>query len=191
MFTHDVIKQMYTLEGYLPNYPPHLISDEEMFEAFLPTKYFKLDTRYDEVTFDVADWRNYEDDSQPSYFKDNYPLICSNLVSEYKDLVSDISYHIKMFLSDTTYSIPSWVYSYMLGSAIGINSDKVDIHDLLVMMVCDNIDDDYDETACMRCLEISRKFIGGMKVTDRLHRPPTMFGEPHVFRYLRLRGLVS
>ena len=71
MFTHDVIKQMYTLEGYLPNYPPHLISDEEMFEAFLPTKYFKLDTRYDEVTFDITDWKNYEDDSQPSYFKDH------------------------------------------------------------------------------------------------------------------------
>lgn len=189
MFTHDVIKQKYSVEGYLPNYPPHLISDEEMFDAFLQTKYFNLDTRYDEVTFDLSDWADYEADETPSFFKDNYPLLGSHLVSQYKDLVADISYHIKKYLSETDYAIPSWVYSYMLGSAVSVNSDKTDIHDLLVMMLCDNIDDIYDETAGMKCFSVSEEYIGGMKSSDRLHRPPTIFGEPHVFRYLRLRGI--
>ena len=32
---HDIIKIKYTRLGYLPNYPYHLISDEEMFNAFI------------------------------------------------------------------------------------------------------------------------------------------------------------
>jgi hypothetical protein len=32
---HDIIKIKYTRLGYLPNYPYHLISDAEMFDAFI------------------------------------------------------------------------------------------------------------------------------------------------------------
>ena len=35
MFVHDIIKINYTRQGYLPYYPYHLISDEEMFEGFM------------------------------------------------------------------------------------------------------------------------------------------------------------
>lgn len=32
---HDLIKIKYVREGYLPNYPYHLISDSEMCDAFI------------------------------------------------------------------------------------------------------------------------------------------------------------
>ena len=35
MFIYDLIKIQYSRQGYLPNYPYHLISDAEMFDAFL------------------------------------------------------------------------------------------------------------------------------------------------------------
>lgn len=35
MMLHDQIKIEYVRQGYLPNYPYHLISDKEMFDAFL------------------------------------------------------------------------------------------------------------------------------------------------------------
>ena len=35
MMIHDVIKIKLSREGYLPDYPPHLISDEEMCRAFI------------------------------------------------------------------------------------------------------------------------------------------------------------
>ena len=34
-FVHDVIKIKYAREGYLPDLPYHLISDEEMCDAFI------------------------------------------------------------------------------------------------------------------------------------------------------------
>lgn len=35
MFIHDIIKIEYIRQGYLPDFPYHLISDEEMFNAFI------------------------------------------------------------------------------------------------------------------------------------------------------------
>src|SRR5574343_441788 len=35
MFIHDIIKMEYVRQGYLPNFPYHLISDQEMFDAFI------------------------------------------------------------------------------------------------------------------------------------------------------------
>ena len=39
MFIHDLIKIKYIREGYLPNYPYHMISDEEVFNAFINPDY--------------------------------------------------------------------------------------------------------------------------------------------------------
>ena len=58
MFIHDFIKIMYTDMGYLPNYPYYLISDEEMFDAFL------------------------RDDQ--GFFNDYYPCPADNLQTEYE-----------------------------------------------------------------------------------------------------------
>jgi len=189
MFTHDIIKLRYSIEGYLPNYPPHLISDEEMFEAFIPLGYFDFEPGKD-VTMDQIMWNQFCSDDNPHYFMDNYPMIADNLLAQYKQLVSDIIYHIKMFLLDSSYSVPSWVYSYMLHSAIGPTSNKEDIHDLLVALMCDNIDDEYDEKACNACYNISCKYIGGLAKSARAYRPATMFGEPHVEKYLRMRDKI-
>ena len=49
--TKDSIKIKYTREGYLPNYPYHMISDEEMFKAFLDVE------------------------NQSGFFYDNYPIL--------------------------------------------------------------------------------------------------------------------
>lgn len=190
MFTHDVIKQRYSIEGYLPNYPPHLISDEEMFQAFIPLQYFKLDEDEDDVVFGLSEWADYENDPQPSYFKDNYPSLGPTLLSAYKELISNICYHIKMHLKDDTYAIPPWVYSYMLKAVIGPTSDKQDIHDLLVELVCDNIDDDYGELQGSKCLNTSIEYENSAKIVKETHRPPTMFGEPYIIKFLRLRSLI-
>ena len=34
-FIHDIIKIKYSKLGYLPSYPYNLISDKEMFQAFI------------------------------------------------------------------------------------------------------------------------------------------------------------
>ena len=34
-FIHNIIKIKYVKEGYLPDYPYHMISDKEMFDAFI------------------------------------------------------------------------------------------------------------------------------------------------------------
>lgn len=189
MFTHDVIKLRYSIEGYLPYYPPHLISDEEMFEAFIPLNYFNF-IPYESVEMDPDMWNRFSRDENPHYFFDNYPLVDENQLSQYKELVSNIIYYLKMFLYDSTCLIPSWVYSYMLHSTIGPTSSKEDIHELLVGLRCDNIDDDYDTTAVNACYEISSKYIGGLKRDEKIHRPVTMFGEPHVMKYLRIRNRI-
>ena len=190
MFTHDVIKQKYSTEGYLPNYPPHLISDEEMFQAFMPLQYFTLDEDEDDVVFGLSEWDSFCNDDQPSYFKDNYPQIGPSLLSPYKELVSNMCYHMMNYIKDNTYVVPSWVYSYMLGAVIGPASDKTDIHDLLVELLCDNIDDDYGEIQGSKCLQTAIEYENSAKVIKEQHRPPTIFGEPYIIKYLRLRSLI-
>lgn len=194
MFTHDVIKMRYSEEGYLPDYPPHLISDEEMFNAFIPmggdNEYFHMDDKNDKITFNVEDWSRYESDTNPSYFKDNYPNVGEANLFTYKAFVADMVYHISKYISDNSYSVPSWVYSYMLGETIGVNSPKEDIHDLLVMLLCDNIDDEFTPEAATKCVDISTRRINTTGISKADHRPITLFGEPFIIKYLRLRSLV-
>ena len=161
MFIHNVIKMNYVREGYLPNYPYHLISDEEMFAAFL-------------------------NDSEECYFNIMYPCRYEELKSQYNELVDAIKYHIDSFLTGETSSIPDWVYSYMLGSTITYTSNIQDKHDLFVLMNLDNIDDEFTSAICSTCLSLSASWINKLSSTDKNHRPPTMFGEPHVIKALRL-----
>ncbi len=86
---------------------------------------------------------------------------------------------------------------YMLGSVISVFSPALDIHDLLEPLNIDNIDDIFTAEASANCLEVSKQWL---KQTQRPEfvefegkkiniRPPTMFGEPHVIKSIRLRQL--
>ncbi len=161
---HDIIKIKYSREGYLPNWPYHLISDSEMCDAFL------------------------NDDSY-SYFYDHYPNVSSQLQPVYDSLVDGIKYHIQCLKSslDDAYTLPDWVYAYMLGNVIGPSSTQQDIHDLLVMLGTDNIDDIFTPISASACYDVSRMWINKLPDNIKRNRPPTCFGEPHVIKSLRLQ----
>lgn len=163
MFIHDTIKIKYIREGFLPDYPYHLISDEEMFKAFYTP---------DKLCF----------------FSDSYPCIHDRLRDRYNNLIDEIQYHVDLFNNEKVekYIIPNWVYSYMIGSVIGPNSSLYDIHDLLVLMNLDNVEDELRLEAYEEMYKISLKHIRKLTKEEREHRPPTIFGEPHVLKILRL-----
>lgn len=159
---HDIIKIQLVREGYLPNYPYHLISDEEMCDAFL-------------------------NDSGTSYFDYYYPCVNNDLLDAYQELKSQMYYHIHLLKSSISeYVLPDWVYSYMLRSVISVHSDKADIHDMLVLMGMDNMDDIFTASVSARCYEISSSWVQKYSADTREHRPPSMFGELHVIKSLRI-----
>ena len=173
MFIHDIIKIQYIRLGYLPNYPYHLISDEEMFDAFIKMT-----------------------DTFQGFFWYMYPApTAADLTDPYNNLIYAIQYHIALYRSDNAYQIPDWVYSYMLGTAIGIHSRQKDIHDLIYALGVDNIDDDYDEAAMEAVYRESTEYLRKVQQDQTaqygqfvIHlRPPTMFGEPHVIKSIRMK----
>lgn len=162
-----VMKIKLVREGYLPNYPYHLISEEEMCEAFLhPTK-------------------------DEGYFFDNYPCLAPTLLEPYQDLVAGIReqlrlYCLSQFDPNKIETLPDWVKSYMVGSTISVNSNPLDIHELLVGLNCDNLEDNFTEIATVGCYHISKSWIQRYAERPETRRPPTLFGEPHVMKALRL-----
>ena len=180
-FIHDLIKIRYTEEGYLPSYPPHLIADDEMCDAFI--RYPQDDTKTEDEL-----WEEFLADTTPSWFKDNYPLVNPALGEIYRNLVNNIMYHINQFkasLNDVRI-LPDWIYSYMINSVISVNSPIPDIHDLLVMLGVDNIDDIFTAEAQLECYIVSKEWLAKIPGVAMQHRSPTIFGEPHVIKSLRL-----
>lgn len=209
MFIHDLIKIHLVREGYLPNYPYHLISDEEMCDAFFN-----------------------KDGESMSYFHSKYPKdIGSNVGASYvlkdckgkpildeygKQIVETpyegleraISYYMDKLKNskDDICILPDWVYSYMLGFVVSTHSDALDIHDLIKPLGVDNIDDEFTKEAASACYKTSKLWIQdrlidfwehddkGIKVGScpgcQNLRPPTMFGEPHVIKSIRLNDAV-
>ena len=198
-YTDDVVKIRYTREGYLPDYPFHLVSDDEMCDAFirlpesvqasLTPDFFgpTVDT-----TSDSFDWfSEYMNSTDIMYFKDHYPEIDESLEKPYKALVNRIFYEIQEFKNNLydNRSLPDWVYSYMLGVAIGPASDKLDIHSMISskMMNVDNLYDEYNVVCALVCLDISEDWLRRLILPKgEVQRPPTMFGEPHVLKAIRL-----
>ena len=158
---HDVAKILYSREGYLPDYPYHMVSDKEMFDAF------------------VNDSNN--------YFADNYPCPGEEFQEIYDNIVEQIRYHIDKYLEDDTYEFPVWIYSYMIGGTIGINSDERDRHDYIELLGLTppptNIFDDevYRET-----YSISQDVVSKLSEDVIKHRPITIFGEPDVVKQLKI-----
>lgn len=169
---HDTIKVNLIQQGYLQNYPYHLISDEEMCDAFIK-----------------------EDGT--GYFYDYYPLIDESLRIPYGNLVKAIMHYIDECKQPEVdeYVFPDWVYSYMLGSVVSVNSDGYDIQDLADML---NIEVDYgvfSSSLSSACYQVSQEWLKKVSPDSRYLRmederldlrPPTIFGEPHVIKYLRL-----
>lgn len=161
MFIHDTIKIKYSREGFLPDYPYHLISDEELFEGFI-------------------------NEDRECFFYDTYPCPDDSLKEIYDDLVLSLKYHLQQFLDGNISKLPNWVYSYMIGAVVGPNSDQYDIHDLLVLLNLDNVEDEIRLEAYQSIYEYSQQHVRKLQAEEREHRPPTFFGEPHVIKLLRL-----
>ena len=169
---HDTIKVNFIQQGYLPNYPYHLISDAEMCDAFIR-------------------------DDGTGYFYDHYPLVDVSLSNAYSDLIKALMYYINQCKQPRVdeYVFPDWIYSYMLGSVISIHSDGYDIQDLADMLNIEIDYGDFSSSLAAACYRISQEWL--KKVTPESRylrtedetldlRPPTIFGEPHVIKYLRL-----
>lgn len=190
-FIHDIIKIKYSKLGYLPGYPYHLISDQEMFDAFI-----------------CLDPENEEKVNQEHFFDDNYPnpfdpdnLIYNKLDSngnvvsqislsgEYTKLKDYIISTISTYLAHqgqedaSDYIIPDWIYAYMLGEVVYNKSEYLDIYDTLALLGENNTNNKFTNHACALCYSTSLKYISTL--TSGI-RPPTVFGEPHVIKQLRL-----
>lgn len=164
---HNIIKIKYVNEGYLPNYPYHLISDAEMCDAFIS-------------------------DDGTGFFFDFYPLPDDSLYDEYIALVDALKYQISKLKQsvEAEYRMPDWVYSYMLGQVISQYSDQQDKHDLFVLMNMDNVEDDFSLNISKYCLKISKTWLAKIPKEKLGVRCPTIFGEPHVIKCLRLNSEV-
>lgn len=162
MFIHDIIKIQYINEGYLPNYPYHMITDKEMFQAFL-----------------------LEDEG---YFAVNYPLLDPDLQEDYDALLEGIKVCIRAYMVDKI-DIPSWVYSYMLGNTFSVNSDT---HDIMYLYELTNLTttqpDIFSADLQDECLKISKEWLSKLPAKYG-SRPATMFGEPHVIKSRRLAAV--
>jgi len=162
MFIHDIIKIRYINEGYLPNYPYHMITDAEMFDAFLLP--------------------------EEGFFAVNYPLLDPSLQDSYDDLVTGIQQCIDDFKSSGT-AVPYWVYSYMLGNTIGPESDHRDIAYLYELAgVKPTVIDEFNAELQSACLAISQEWLNKLPVKYE-SRPAALFGEPHVIKSLRLASV--
>lgn len=160
-FIHDIIKIKYSDDGYLPNYPYHMISDKEMIDAFMH--------------------------NETNYFDDHYACDVAELQDAYTTLKDDIEYHLSKYLeTDSKHEIPSWVYSYMIGSSICEESPQEDKHELLASLNLDNTYDVITDEALSSIYQVSKKYLAKLPQDKLDHRHPTMFGEPHVLRSLRM-----
>ena len=171
----DIVKIKMIKEGYLPNYPPHMISDNEMCEAFLPMDYPITD----------SEWDRFMGDDNLSMFKDYYALPDKSLEPQYRELVSGIAKELKAFCDSTSddRAIPDWILSYMNHSTISNSSDYLDIDGLAILFGIDSLEPEFNGQLSTYCYQVSSSWL---KRTNQTDRPATIFGEPHVIKYLRL-----
>lgn len=193
MLVHDIIKIKYVSLGYFTkNYPYHLISDEEMFNAFID-----LGTGFTSNLID-PDVRFFEAYYPNPYTLDDYYIKTNSegeeieripLSGEYDKLkayiISSINEYLKYVgtAEESSHMIPDWVYTYMLGEVVYKQSDYLDIQDTLALLGCSNIDNEFTKEACTKCYATSLNYISTLTIGIR---PPTVFGEPHVIKNLRL-----
>lgn len=175
-YIHDIIKIKYSTLGYLPDYPPHLISDIEMFDAFLPFK-------------NVGKAHQELDEAELSFFKDFYPCNLNEIKSKYNELINSIAYHINISKTSNNddLKVPDWIYSYMLGEVVSPStSTHIQIANLANLMGINNEFDEFDDELYKACYQVSKLWLDRYPKDKLDHRPPTIFAEPHVYKALRL-----
>lgn len=159
-FLTDIIKIKYIEQGYLSGYPYWMTTDKEMTDAFL---------------------------MDDGYFAVNYPLVDPSLEDQYNELLDAIKTHIAAYhASNGGIDIPYWVLSYMIGSAISISSDPLDIEYLKSSFNLPTTSSQFDAELAQNCYRESVEWIQKLP-PDQRNRPATMFGEPHVVKSLRLK----
>ena len=168
MLVDDNIKISLTEQGYLMNYPYHMISISEMCEAFMNNTTAtpgSLDSAGSGMFFDYYPCLGDRDTS-----------VGQQLRAAYMQLVLSIQYYLlcRIFTDEETYPIPDWVYSYMVGSTISVNSDKRDIHGIIYPLGVDNIDDDFDESAELACLNTSTAWIQRSRASENIQCDPDL-----------------
>ena len=144
MHIHNIIKIMYVNMGYLPDYPYHLISDAEMFDAFL---------------------------KENGFFSTYYPCPGQKFEEAYDTLFN--------YIKDS-------IIDYQEGK-ITYASAEEDIDYLCEMcnITFSNALPVFNEEVANTCYEISKKWLQKLPANVN-NRPPTMFGETHVTKSLRL-----
>lgn len=198
MLIHDIIKIKYVQLGYIKkNYPYHLISDEEMFNAFIDLgtgftsnlidKNVRFFDTYYPNPFTLNDYyikTKVNPNGTTQEIKISLSQAYDNLVSNIKDYITD--YLEYQGTPNEIYNpVPDWIYTYMLGEVVYNKSDYLDIEDTLELLGCDNIDNEFTKEACMNCYRISSNYISS-QFTKGFYRQPTVFGEPHVIKSLRM-----
>lgn len=197
MLIHDIIKIKYVKLGHIKkNYPYHLISDEEMFSAFID-----LGEGYDSSLVDPK--ARFFDIYYPDPFTDDDYYIKKwispdGVVHEtrvmmkpiYSTLKASIQNNILTYLKSqgtpNETALPDWVYTYMLGEVVYNKSEYLDIEDTLELLGCDNLENAFTTEACIACYKTSLNYISSL--VTRVNRPPTVFGEPHVIKSLRMES---
>ena len=194
MLIHDIIKIKYVQLGYIKkNYPYHLISDEEMFNAFID-----LGTGFTGSMID-PDVRFFDSYYPNPFAEEDYIYQKKNsrgeiideisLKGEYDKLQAYIISSINGYLQyygtpeETEHQLPDWIYTYMLGEVVYTQSEYLDIQDILAMLDCSNLDNEFTRDACVACYATSLNYISTLTTGIR---PPTIFGEPHVIKNLRM-----
>ena len=177
MLVHDIIKIKYVQLGYLrKNCPYHLISDEEMFNAFID-----LGTGFTSSLVDPDE--KFFDSYYPNPFaEEDCTYKDTSLSQKYSELRQYIIDSINKYLAKEI-ELPDWIYTYMLGEVVYNGSDYLDIQDTLALLHCSNNDNDFTPAACVACYRTSLNYISTLTTGIR---PPTVFGEPHVIKNLRL-----
>lgn len=194
MLIHDILKIKYVNLGYIKkNYPYHLISDEEMFNAFIDVGTgFNGNLIDPNVRFFDMYYPNPFAEEDVIYKKRNAKgevIEEISLSGEYTKLKSYIISVIRNYLkyqgtpAADKYTIPDWIYTYMLGEVVYQQSEYLDIYDTLALLGCSNLDNEFTQEACVNCYATSLNYISTL--TTGL-RPPTVFGEPHVIKNLRM-----
>lgn len=170
MLSYDVIKLNFVAEGYLPNYPYHLISDAEMCDAFISP------------------------DNGSGFFSDYYPCPSPDLSAEYQALKAAIEYHLVQ-AKEHKIELPDWVQSYMLKAVIGPKSSTHDADTLSELTHIPVQNSMFNTNLSLACLAASKRWVAKLQIENRKvdvggtiidTRPPTIFGEPHVIKILRI-----
>ena len=195
MLVHDIIKIKYVSLGYIrKNYPYHLISDEEMFNAFIDLGDKEFNKKTTVINPKVRFFDSYypcpftEDDYYEKRNSKGEVIERISLLGEYNKLKDYIVSAINQYLTlrdSTSIELPDWVYTYMLGEVVYQKSEYLDIQDTLTLLNCSNLDNEFTKEACVACYRTSLNYISTL--TSGI-RPATVFGEPHVIKQLRLEA---